>query len=327
MSEATVIVTNSAKASFDRDETFGRYLDAVERQFRSGSSIYQAMTDLFEFTGFIVENDGSPEYVDHLRGKVAAHPVSHFINQCPFTRHSVEKPRGYAGDAALIDYIYGHDDVGDVMRSASTVGRQIARHNLDSPAAAAVRTRRHIIAGMLGDLARERSGARVLSVACGHARELDLMDEAALSRLGTLIGFDQDERSLAVAGSYRVGNGRLTPHQGTIIDLLKNRTLDGFHLIYAAGLFDYLSDRLCRRLTASLFSRLAPGGRLLVANFLPGVRDRGYMEVFMHWSLIYRDRALIMDFLSDIDATDIAKTTYFVEPNRNVGFLDIRRHE
>lgn len=254
---------------------FANSLDRFHAAFRCGVGAYQVMADLFESACAIVGGLGREETVARLRDVAKTHPVARYIYQCPFTRHSFEKPRGYAGDAELIDYIYAHDSVRSVVDRSSPVGRGIMLHNIDSPAAAAVRARRHIIAGKIADVAERVPNARILSVACGHARELELVDAAALERVGQLIGFDQDVASLAIAERQRVGQSHLAPRQGTIVELMKDPSLTGFDLIYAAGLFDYLSDRLCRRLTKNLFARLNPGGQLIVANFLPGVRDVG----------------------------------------------------
>jgi hypothetical protein len=38
---------------------------------------------------------------------VAAHPVGRFLYEDPLTRRAFAKPRGYAGDAVMMDYIYG----------------------------------------------------------------------------------------------------------------------------------------------------------------------------------------------------------------------------
>src|SRR5438105_2201084 len=42
------------------------------------------------------------ELVPLLRG----HALFYFVQQSPFTRRAYEKPRGYPGDAATLDFIY-----------------------------------------------------------------------------------------------------------------------------------------------------------------------------------------------------------------------------
>ncbi|MGQ0619692.1 MAG: class I SAM-dependent methyltransferase, partial [Panacagrimonas sp.] len=76
--------------------------------------------------------------------------------------------------------------------------------------------------------------------------------------------------------------------------ILKGETnLRGFHLAYAAGLYDYLQEPQAQALTERLFDMLAPGGKLIVPNFLATNRGRGYMESFMDWHLIVRTREQI----------------------------------
>ena len=36
------------------------------------------------------------------------HPVRGIIHQDPFTKRAYDKPRGYAGDAIMLDYVYRH---------------------------------------------------------------------------------------------------------------------------------------------------------------------------------------------------------------------------
>ncbi len=81
-------------------------------------------------------------------------------------------------------------------------------------------------------------------------------------------------------------------HQG-VRDLLARGgdELGRFDLIYSAGLYDYLSEPIARRLTQRLLGMLRSKGRLLIANFLPGGSGRGYQELFMDWPLIVRDAA------------------------------------
>jgi hypothetical protein len=96
--------------------------------------------------------------------------------------------------------------------------------------------------------------------------------------------------------------------------------------VYSTGLFDYLNQRAGRRLVTSMFQMLRPDGTLLVANFLPGVRDIGYMETFMDWRLIYRSRREMADLTMDIPEDEIKCVSLFSEECRNIVFLQLTRN-
>ena len=93
-------------------------------------------------------------------------------------------------------------------------------------------------------------------------------------------------------------------------------------MIYSAGLYDYLPNGLARRLTRRLLQMLRPGGRLLVANFVPGGTGRGYMELFMDWSLILRNEAT-MRALGE--ASGAGTVVSFHAPHRNVVYAELQR--
>ncbi len=66
----------------------------------------------------------------------------------------------------------------------------------------------------------------------------------------------------------------------------KNNVYD---VVYCAGLFDYLSDRICLRLMDIFYEIVAPGGLLIATNVEASNPDRQMMEYLMDWHLIYRD--------------------------------------
>jgi SAM-dependent methyltransferase len=98
--------------------------------------------------------------------------------------------------------------------------------------------------------------------------------------------------------------------------------LGHFDLVYSAGLYDYLPDALARRLTARLLQMLRPGGRLLIANFVPGGSGRGYMELFMDWTLVLRNEAAMRALAV---ASGAAQVNTFHDPHRNVVYAELLR--
>ena len=72
--------------------------------------------------------------------------------------------------------------------------------------------------------------------------------------------------------------------QGTVRQLLSDEpALGQFHLVYAAGLFDYLEDAVAKRLIQRMWAMTVPGGRVKIANFMPDIPDVGYMEDEVWW--------------------------------------------
>jgi hypothetical protein len=243
------------------------------------------------------------------------HPVHELLLESPFTRRAYEKPRGYAGDAVLMDLIYG------VRREPlSPLGGMLYAFEFDSPCFHSVRTRRAVIAREIDSVAVSRPGARVLSVASGHLREIE-WSRAARARAVAITAVDQDRDSLAcIAHDYHAYP--VTTRAVTIGDLLRRSVrFPSIDLAYAAGLYDYLADDLGRVLTTVLFRMLAPGGRLLIANFTPATYDAAFMEAIMDWQLIYRTPAQLRALADAIRPDEIASDELFCDANRHVAYL------
>ena len=73
----------------------------------ASDDINQGMTEILESTKKVHQNLSPEEWSNLWQSVAFPHPVTTLIHQDPFTYHSFIKPRGYAGDAELLDYIYG----------------------------------------------------------------------------------------------------------------------------------------------------------------------------------------------------------------------------
>jgi len=249
-----------------------------------------------------------------------AHRLREQLHQDPLTSRAFTKPRGYSGDAVMMDYVYGLGQTAEAVSHASPLGRAIFESFHNCSAQRAVRYRKRLIANLI-DRAASRGARKVLAVASGHLREAEISNAVLDNALDEFVAFDQDGASVeAVAREYtRFG---VTTIQGSVRQLLSGKVrLGQYDLAYAAGLFDYLRESVARALMCSIFAMVRPGGKLLVPNFLPTTREIGYMEAFMDWQLIYRDHNAMYSLATTLPADEVADCECFNDPDDTIVFL------
>ena len=246
------------------------------------------------------------------------------VHQDPFTNRAFNKPRGYAGDAVMMDYIYSSEEDWQPPKS-SPLGQGVFQYTTSAAASAGVRARREHIAEKLDEVARNNVFPEVMAVASGHLREALMSSAVRSRRFGRFVALDADAESL-VEVERSVGRFGVQCELADIRKMLTGRMNYGtFDLIYSTGLYDYLKEKTAQKLSCQLFSMLKSGGRLVIANFLPTIDDIGYMEACMDWFLVYRDRLDMMGLTELIDQSDMRDIQVSVEENQNIIFLEVTR--
>jgi SAM-dependent methyltransferase len=247
------------------------------------------------------------------------------FQQDPFTNHAYLRPRGYPGDAGLLDYIYRPRTLEAVRPTPAA--RALFEAMSEGIAPQAVRNRQDIVARLVDSEALEAGRPiRVASLGCGHLAEAEKMASLETGGIERFFAMDQDSQSLEEV-ARRFPYEAVAGAQVSVKDFLRGRAscVRDLDVFFAAGLFDYLPERAARLLVRRMFDRLVPGGTLLVANFLTGIPDRGYMEAMMDWWLTYRTEAEVAALDADIDPAAIAHNCTFVEPAGNIAFLHLSR--
>jgi hypothetical protein len=247
------------------------------------------------------------------------------VHQDPFTKRAFDKPRGYAGDAVMMDYAYGLHGAHEATRQASDFGRALLEYIQRRPAVQSVRYRREHIAQLIDAIAAVVAQPRILAVASGHLREAELSTALASGRVASFVALDADRESLREVETQYSGLGVETIHASVRHILARKVTRAPFDFVYAAGLYDYLDDHLAATLTAKLFELTKPGGNLLIPNFAPSCPDRGYMESCMAWDLIYRDEYDMTRLVALIPADQIANYDVYSDPSGSVVYLRIEK--
>ena len=212
------------------------------------------------------------------------------------------KPLGYAGDYEMVNMIIGDSTDG----ATNTYARLVNAYYLDAVPSRAHRNRIQILVEHLRDEARRVAATgrmlRVLNVGCGPAVEMQKFiksDPICEKCEFHLVDFNAETLDYA---RDRLGEaaheGARTPNinyiHKSINELLKeaarrdSAAAGPFDFVYCAGLFDYLSERICTRLVQLFYDWTTPGGSVLVTNVDPSNPIRLAMEHIVEWNLIYR---------------------------------------
>lgn len=228
------------------------------------------------------------------------HPL---IMRAPFAFRTFHKPLGYAGDYEIVKMM-----LGDTRSGGTIYADLINTISLHTGPVEAHRNRIDILHKLLHELVENKctdgNEINILNIGCGPAEEVTrliksqpLVDKCHF----TLMDFNQEtldyvESSISkvVRETGRDVNTELI--HNSVHNLLKqvagnkeSEDLEKYDFVYCAGLFDYLSDKVCQRLLKLFYMWVKPGGFVLVTNVHPRNPSRWVMEHILEWYLIYRD--------------------------------------
>ena len=284
----------------------------------------------FELITARIEGDLRPAH--SIFAKRQLHPL---LLCSPFMHRIYRKPLGYAGDYEMVNMI-----LRDPHEGSSLFSKLLNYWFLRQAPAEAHRNRvrfltQRIVEEALG--ARARGGRlRVYNLGCGPAREVaDFLERYELADHSEFTLLDFNEETIACAESV-LNEARRKHHRVTPIHLIKKSvfqvlksaghvTGDQFDLIYCAGLFDYLQDRVCRQLTNMFYAMLAPGGLLLVTNVDFSNPIQGIMGYIFEWHLIYRNGKQLAEFAPNDASPDRCKVS--ADTTGGNIFLEVRKPE
>ncbi len=237
--------------------------------------------------------------------KAFARRELHPLTLCsPFVHRTYSKPLGYAGDYEMVNMMLRTS----TAKPTTTYAKIVDAFHIEAASPESHRNRIVMLEDRLKQEAErviqeEERIFTVLNIGCGPAVELRrFIRDNPLSKQSSFQLMDFNDETLKhVKGRLKdavdeSGNKPvLKITHKSIDDLLreahqKDDTFGhSFDFVYCAGLFDYFSDHICKRLVSMFYTWLRPGGLLSVTNVHSSNPNRNHMEHLLEWHLVYRN--------------------------------------
>jgi extracellular factor (EF) 3-hydroxypalmitic acid methyl ester biosynthesis protein len=270
------------------------------------TTLEQHFRGLWEATGMDATMGLCRSTPDHRLFRSA---IGSYLWQSTLVQRCFEKPRGYAGDYLMMDAACN-----EPPKAASSLGRWMNRWFYETfPPSPAARGRRDMMARVLAT-EYQRGARRVFNVACGGVPELVRI--CGTTAFDDIVLLDQDAEALAFANASLKAkcpdievSTRITTLNLSVQAVVRCPEVIGpakFDVVYSMGLYDYLPEERARKLTATLWDAVAPGGLLAIGNFQGHEWWRYVLEAAMDWFLVYRDEDELAALAEDLpDSPDV----------------------
>lgn len=298
-------------------------LDSTRERLLRGADPVQATDILSDGLWWLHQKSTSGAWRE-FAAVARAHPLMGLLHENPLMRRAFVKPRGFAGDAPLLDLVY-YGRAAAEARDASPLGLALLDRDFSTPTMAAMRERRDFTAALIDHVCEIAPMPSILLPSCGHLREGLISEAVQQHRLGRLVALDRDPEALAVVTRDLAFLGVETMQHGTRALLERGFAPGSFDLITTGALYEYLTDPVAVVLTRRFFELLKPGGRLVIGNLVPGLYDIGQIEAFCDWTMVYRDAGGMLALAGAIDDDEVALKRVYTRLSPDICYLELRK--
>ena len=187
--------------------------------------------------------------------------ISEVLDSDTLFGYTFKKPFGYAGDFILIEKIYSRH------LSDDTNARKWDKFYHSHAATEAVRNRKSYFINKLEDLVVNGDGKEkhILILGCGPGTDVHEFFEKHKAATAKFDLLDIDPGAIDYAS--RKNARYLERITFTKANVMRFRTEKQYDLIWSAGLFDYLDDRLFVFLLKRFKNNVKDSGQIIIGNF------------------------------------------------------------
>jgi len=268
-----------------RPEEWGKFQNEFNSEM---NGIFKSISD-FEKTNLAKEN---VEKVKKFK-KFFRRKLRHLFVRGVYSKWTVDKPLGYAGDYKIIDDIYQNNPL------TTGYARLFDNYYQMTSMCVAVRNRKEDFKHLIIDFVnkRRKNPVVIMNLGCGSSREVKeiLKSDILLKKNVFFDCYDFEPKAINFAKKVLKKISKVRFIKENILRIAAANNVNKeinkkYDLIYSTGFFDYLNKKIATRLVHNLKKLLKTRGILIIAN----VRDKfsnptfHYMDWAGEWEVIYR---------------------------------------
>ncbi len=318
LTEELVQFLNSVKTELDTiEKTHQNEQMEIEFLKQNKDRIFNGLNDLFHKTWEVVKVFEPEKYAAHQ--KYFQKSLAHLLGESEVNQRIYQKPLGYSGDYVVMNYICDYH--GDERYLGKTLYEKlINNYTCNIPISDSNIARKEFLKEKILQTLERQETAKILSVGSGPARELiELLNEEKIVKPLTFICFDLEKKAL---DHVQREIEKINPQKKKFLDIryinkdvlniIKSKDLkkelQNCDLIYASGLFDYLSERMASRLIKELYQLVIHGGEMAICNMsLENGSHRAYYEFMGEWNMIHRTKEEMLQWTQSIENIEETK--------------------
>jgi len=312
--------------------------EIIEKLTQPICDIFDTFVVRFESIVVKLDEEKHPVHRSYFRRQLHS-----FILTSPFAQRAYHKPLGYAGDYKMIEMMTDSPYQGETLFAKVVnvwlLGQLLVRAHLNRIA----RLEQKITEETLRARSRERQ-AKILNIGCGPACEVShFLETQHIYGYADFTLLDFNEETLNDLRQKLTGINRTLDEPASfsfikksVTQIIKDRgeslklpNGEAYDYIYCAGLFDYLSDNVCKQLMNIFYQLLAPEGLLMVTNAADDRQSskpfRYSMDYMLDWNLLYRDREELASIAPD--EADAGAVKVIIEDTGTNMFLEVRKQK
>lgn len=226
----------------------------------------------------------------------------------PFNYRCYKKPLGYAGDYGMVQLMMGNP-----YHGANLMAKLVNNACLETGPVKAHRNRIDYLVDALREVVSQRAEkglrTRILNLGCGPAEEVrrfieqeDIAESCDFELLDfSAVTLDYTRGKVAESCAKSGRNVNVKFIEESIQGFLKQAARsdgylpESYDFVYCAGLFDYLQQRFCAKLTNTLYDLCKPEGLVVVTNVSNHNTIPAVMADLLEWEIIDRSEEEMLE--------------------------------